>query len=140
MATLKFDGLHEYEEKISQFVRDLDGLLGKATYAGAQIVADEVRRGIEALPEKTGVTKRGLLEGFGISGLQDDNGFRHVKLGFDGYNERGMANQYIARILESGTTRTKKHPFVRPAVNRTRTQCVETMQHTLDDEIETLMR
>lgn len=140
MATIKFDGLKEYEAKLSMLSKNLRPICGRVTYEGAKVVADEVRKEMEKLPEETGVTKRGLQKGFGISNIRDDNGFYNVKLGFDGYNERGVANQLMARILESGTSKTKKHPFVRPAVNRSRQKCLQEMQETLDEEIEKTMK
>lgn len=160
MATLTFKGLQDYELKISRASKDTEKIFGRATYAGAKIVADEMKKSIEGLPivngygtaEKplsggvTAVQKRGLIDGFGISGLQNDNGFHNVKLGWDGYNAtktkdypNGQPNQLVARGVESGTSWKQKHPFIRPAVTRARKKAEEKMAEVLDYEIKKIM-
>ena len=140
MATLTFKGLKEYEMVLSRFGKDIERIAGAAIYQGAGIVADEIKKGIEGLPTKTGVTKRGLIDGFGISGLQNDNGYRNVKLGFGGYNENGVPNVLMARVFESGTSKVQKRPFVRPAVNRSKKQAEQAMSETIDKEIGKIMK
>ena len=55
MAQIKFPGLAEYERKLSRLSRAVkDEIAAKAIYAGADIVADEVRSAIEGLPIVTG--------------------------------------------------------------------------------------
>ena len=50
MAQIKFPGLAEYERKLSRLSRAVkDEIAAKAIYAGADIVADEVRSAIEGL-------------------------------------------------------------------------------------------
>lgn len=161
MATLKFDGLKQYEAKLQRLSADIDGICGRATYRGAKIVADEVKREIEALPIvhgygtsenklPGGVTetqKQGLIEGFGISGLRDDGGYHNVKLGFDGYNTvrtksypNGQPNQLVARGTESGTTWKEKHPFVRTAVNRSQKPATAEMERSIQQDIDEIMK
>ena len=126
--------------ELSRLGKDIERIAGAAIYQGAGIVADEIKKGIEGLPEKTGVTKRGLIDGFGISGLQNDNGYHNVKLGFDGYNENGVPNVLMARVFESGTSKVQKRPFVRPAVNRSKKQVEQAMAKTIDKEIGKIMK
>lgn len=161
MAVVKFRGPEEYELKLSRLAAGTKEAAGKAIYAGARIVADEVKKGIEKLPvirnEKgspehliDGVTmaqKEGLLEGFGITPMQEEDGAYNVKLGFDGYNAtktekypKGQPNQLIARSVESGTSIRKKHPFVRPAVNNSKKKAEEAMANTINREIEKQMK
>ena len=90
--------------------------------------------------------KRGLIDGFGISGLQNDNGFHNVKLGFDGYNAtktedypNGQPNQLVARGVESGTSWKQKKPFIRPAINASRKEAEKKMAEVIDEEIQKLM-
>ena len=160
MATLTFKGLQEYELRLSRIAKDTERICGRSTYAGAKIVADEMKKRIESLPVITGygreekplpggvtaVQKRGLLDGFGISGLQNDNGFHNVKLGFDGYNAmrtakypNGQPNQLVARGVESGTSWKQKKPFVRPAINASRKEAEKKMAEVIDEEIQKLM-
>ncbi len=140
MARITLKGLEEYEKKLSLLAKDTEQICGAAIYEGASIVADEIKAGIRSLPRKTGVTQKGLEEGFGISKLREDNGYYNVKLGFDGYNANGEPNVMMARIMESGTSKVTKHPFVRPAMNRAKPAAQDKMAAVLDEEIEKRMK
>lgn len=139
MARLRFRGLAEYERQLSQLQRGTDEIAGKAIYAGAETVADAIKQNIQGLPSKTGTTRQGLLEGFGIAPLQDDSGYLNVKIGFDGYNAKGVPNALMARVFESGTSKVPKHPFVRPAINSSRKQAEAKMAEVLGAEINKIM-
>ena len=140
MAYIRFKGLEEYERKLSQLERAYrEQIAGKAIYEGAGLVADAIRSGIDGLPSKSGVTKQGLRDGFGITHLKDDKGYLNVKIGFDGYNAKGVPNVLMARLFESGKSHVQKHPFVRPAINRTKKEAEETMAEVIDEEIQKLM-
>ena len=160
MAKITFPGLNDYELMISRLTKDVDSVAGKAIYAGAGIVADEIKSGIQSLPIVRGygtaenplpggVTqpqKQGLLDGLGIAPLQNDGGYLNVKIGFDGYNRtktekypRGQPNQLVARGVESGASWKQKHPFVRPAVNRSRKRAEAAMAEVLDEEIKKIV-
>lgn len=156
MAKITFPGLRDYELMLSKIEAVSDDMIGRAVYAGAGIVADAVKQGIQSLPVVTGygtdtnplpggvtaVQKAGLLDGFGISKLQDDSGYLNVKLGFDGYNRtrtemypQGQPNQLVARGVESGTSWKQKKPFVRTAVNKSRKQAEQRMKDVIDEEL-----
>lgn len=139
MAKITFKGLEEYELLLSRLGKETGRIAGKAIYEGADIVADAVRQNISSLPQRTGVTKRGLEEGFGIAPLQDDNGYINVKLGFDGYNANGVPNVLMARLYESGKSNMPKNAFVRKAVNRSRKQAEAKMAEVIDSEIKKIM-
>ena len=139
MARLRFTGLKEYELQLSRLRRGADEIAGKAIYAGAEIVADAIKQGIQGLPSKTGTTKQGLLDGFGIAPLQKDAGYLNVKIGFDGYNAKGVPNVLMARLFESGKSKVPKRPFVRPAINASRKRAEAKMAEVLDEEINKIM-
>lgn len=139
MAKISFPGLKEYELRLSRLGSKTKEIAGKAVYAGAGIVANEIKKGIAGLPARTGVTKQGLEEGFGISPLQNEDGYLNVKAGFDGYNKNGVPNVLMARVFENGTSRIPKRPFVRPAVNRAKKPAEAKMAEVIDAEIETWM-
>ena len=160
MAKFAFGGLEEYVSKLSALGDAVPEVAGKAIYTAAGIVADQVRREIETLPVRDGyatstkpargVTKKGkagLLSGLGITALREDNGYYHVKIGFDGKNAvktktypSGQPNQLIARAAESGTCWLQPTPFVKPAVRKTKEKAVEAMQSVIDDECARLMK
>ena len=160
MAKITFPGLNDYELMISKLSKGVDDIAGKAIYAGAGIVADAIKENIKDLPivrgygtEKDplpgGVTapqKAGLIDGLGISPMQSDAGYLNVKIGFDGYNRtktekypQGQPNQLVARGVESGASWKQKHPFVRPAINRSRKRAEAAMAEALDEEIKKIV-
>ena len=135
-------GLDNYIAYLQSINAVTDELIGEAVYDMAKVVADKVSANIQALDAapkgettyKVSETtiksrlseeqKKGLLDGFGVSPMQDDNGYFNVKLGFDGYNSiktkkypKGQPNALIARVTESGSSYREKTPFIRPAVN-----------------------
>lgn len=161
MARFEFSGIDNYIKQLNKLQQSTkDGIVGKTVYAGAEVVADSVRRAIQALPVGDGrardgglvdtVTlpqKAGLLDGFGISRLKDDDGFVNVKLGFDGYNStktekypNGQPNVLIARSVNSGTTFRKKTKFVDKAVSSARKSAETAMDAACSREIEKIMK
>ena len=87
-----------------------------------------------------------MLEGFGIARMQDENGYFNVKVGFDGYNANktkkwpnGKPNSMIARSIEGGTSWKPKHPFVAPAVNKTKALAEMAMAAEIDKRIRTIV-
>lgn len=161
MARFEFSGIDNYIKRLNKLQQSTKGgVVGKTVYAGAAVVADSVRRAIQALPVGDGraqggglvdtVTlpqKAGLLDGFGISRMKDDDGFVNVKLGFDGYNStrtekypRGQPNALIARSVNSGTTFRKKTKFVDKAVNSAKKAAEAAMDAACSREIEKIMK
>lgn len=161
MAKITFPGLNDYELMISRLSKGVDDIAGKAIYAGAGIVADAIKENIKDLPivrgygtEKDplpgGVTapqKAGLIDGMGISPMQNDAGYLNVKIGFDGYNAtktekypQGQPNQLVARGVESGTSWKQKKPFIRPAINASKSRAEAEMARILDQEIEKITK
>lgn len=161
MARFEFSGIDNYISQLNKLQQSTkDGVVGRTVYAGAEVVADSVRRAIQALPVGDGrardgglidtVTlpqKAGLLDGFGISRMKDDDGFVNVKLGFAGYNAtrtgrypRGQPNALIARSVNSGTTFRKKTKFVDKAVNSAKKAAEAAMDAACSREIEKIMK
>ena len=161
MAKITFPGLNDYELMISKLSKGVDDIAGKAIYAGAGIVADAIKENIKDLPIVRGygtkenplpggVTapqKAGLINGLGISPMQSDAGYLNVKIGFDGYNAtktekypQGQPNQLVARGVESGTSWKQKKPFIRQAINASKSRAEAEMARILDQEIEKITK
>lgn len=155
MAKLTFPGLDDYIaelERLSDVSRDC---IGQAVHDGAGVVADAVRQAINNLPidERVvkngqmlyGVTQKqkdGLLAGFGIAPLENDNGYQNVKLGFDGYNSQrtakypqGQPNSMIARSVNSGSSFRQRIPFVDDTVRQKKSACEDKMKETFNKEL-----
>lgn len=151
-------GLDSYISYLQKINAVTDEAIGEAVYEMAKVVADNVRASIQALPTvsneaniatyKKGYSrlsdeeKQGLLDGFGVSPMQDDGGYINVKLGFDGYNSvktkkypQGQPNALIARVTESGSSYREKTPFIRPAVNASKKQAEQAGQMKIDEKI-----
>ncbi len=159
MATWHFSGLAKYERMLSNLgsVKTTRKVCGVAIYAGAGVVADEIRRGIDALPVVShnkrgtpadpleGITsaqKTGLQDGFGVSRMTLDNGFYNVKVGFDGYNSVetksypfGQPNAMIARSVNSGASFRRKIPFVDNAVRAAKGKAEKAMKIAFENEM-----
>ena len=138
MATIRFSGIDKYLYQLEQLGQRSRGICKMAVYDGAAIVADQVRENLERVlsPDATGQLEASM----GISKMRDDNGYINVVIGFDGYDDKGVANQLKANVLESGSSKQQKRPFMRPAVNTSRKRAEAAMAETLDREIEKLMK
>ena len=151
-------GLDNYISYLQKIDAVTDEVIGEAVYDMAKVVADKVRANIQALPAVPNAAniatyrqgysrlsepeKQGLLDGFGVSPMQDDNGYFNVKLGFDGYNSiktkkypKGQPNALIARVTESGSSYREKTPFIRPSVNASKKQAEQAGQMKIDEKI-----
>mgnify|MGYP004696593271 CR=1 FL=1 len=160
MAKITFTGLDIYMEALRRLEKHTGDITKKAIFEGANVVADTVKTNLQNLPtdENWGTQKRpamgireeqkdGLVESFGISPLQDDDGFLNVKVGFDGYNSvktkkypNGQPNQMIARIAESGTSFSKKTPFMRKAIQASKKIAEKKMEETFENGIKENMK
>lgn len=152
-------GIDQYLGQLQNLEFKAEETIGHAIYEGADIVADAIKTNLEALPtddgygtasEKLGgiktIQKIGLIKGFGIAKMKNENGYYNVKVGFHGYNglkttkfPSGQPNVMIARTMESGNSFTKKHPFVAPAVRATKGTAEKKMAEVIDTETKKIM-
>ena len=145
---------------VDNFIKDLEGretafktIAGSAVYVGAGIIADELRKNIQGLPERApgiipngqsrrGVTKyqkAALLDGMGISHMRNDNGTYDIKIGFQGYDDevtkqypKGHPISMVARSVESGTSWLQKTPFIFPAYKNAHARAEQAMAEKLE--------
>lgn len=140
--------MDKYLSQLQNLEFQTDEMIGNAIYKGADIVADAIKANIQNLPSSacTETEKAGLVSGFGIAKMQDENGYFNVKAGFDGYNEdvtkrypRGKPNSMIARSIEGGTSWKPKHSFIGPAVRATKDQAEKAMAEEIEKQIKSTM-
>lgn len=159
--TWRMTGMEDYVAYVERLTENGEEILGEAVYEMAKVVADQVRSNIEALPTVTNAAniamykrgcsklsdeeKKGMLDSFGVSAMQNYNGYINVKLGFDGYNSvktqkypNGQPNALIARVTESGSSYREKTPFIRPAVRATKKTAEQAAQAKIDERIAAL--
>lgn len=160
MARFKVSpNLEKYNQKIYALGAEAQAYIEEAVKEGANPVADAVRAGINSIPIDDGYRKRGeirsglrsvqragLSASLGVAPIRNDGGFINVKVGFDGYNNMhtkqypgGQPNAMIARSIESGTSIMQAHPFVGPAVSKTRKQAEKIMEQSIDKSINRIM-
>lgn len=160
MAKMQVTGLEEFSKKLRALGGAGEAVAKAALYDGAALLADQIRRNIEALPEdkdrllKDGEQfdvvsprdKKDLLDHFGVARMREDGGQVSTLIGFNGYGSRrtekypkGLPMPLLARSIESGSSVRRKHPFVRPAVNAARAQVVEKMAETAREQIKKQM-
>lgn len=128
----------EYVIRLSRLAgADQRQVAGKAIYAAADIVTDEVRQRLQSVIK--GPSTGALVASLGIAKMQETPDGYNVKIGFDGYDSAGHPNQLKARVLESGSSKQQKRPFMRPAVAATRKQAIAKMGEVIDEEIARIM-
>jgi hypothetical protein len=155
MAKFTFQAGEEFALRLSKLGAASEEIAKRAIYAGAEIIADEIRRNLDALPTDTprrlrpgekfsGPTERekeDLLSSFGVTPVKlDRDGFWNVKIGFSGYNRnvtrkypKGVPNQLVARAVESGSSVRQKRPFVRRAVTGKKKEALAAMEKAADE-------
>ncbi len=150
-------GLDEYISLLGNLEFKSPAIIGKSTYQGAKIVADQIHANIQGLPtgtkrEKiprnpTEEEKAGMLEGLGIAKHRVDGSFYNVKIGMDGYNNdrtekypNGKPNAMIASSIESGSTVMRRNPFISRAVNTTKAAAEAAMAAEVDKQIKQIMK
>jgi HK97 gp10 family phage protein len=83
---------------------------------------------------------QGTLNSLGITPIRrDSEGDWSAKIGFDGYDKKGVANQLKARVMESGSSKQKKKPFIRPAVNQVKQKATDEMERIIIEETQNIM-
>lgn len=154
------ESIAQMSRKILDFGEKTDAIAAEIVYAGAGVLADEVRRNLQNLPEENfrylqngevfdGVPKtqkQDLLDSLGITPVEQDKQQNYnAKVGFDGYGTistkkypKGLPNNMVARSIESGSSVRKKHPFIRPAIRSSKAKVIAAMQKKLEEKAKAL--
>jgi HK97 gp10 family phage protein len=136
MARMTIKGLDEYAMKLSRLGAAAPEIAKRAVMAGANPVADEIRKELEKNLAGSKYSTGDLLDSFGIAPPDvDSRGNTNTKIGFSGYDRKGVPNALKARAMESGTSTQPKRPFVRPAVNRVKQKAIEEMGKSIDADL-----
>ena len=151
-------GLEEIQKHIEGLAEGTDGLLSKALFEGAKVMADGLKGAIEALPEDPGFKniKRGdnprnvvtaedkadMIAHMGISRFQKKTGQVYARVGFDGYGSiktkafpQGRPVVLIARSINSGSSVRVKHPFTKPTINKYKQAANDAMRKAVEDAL-----
>lgn len=132
MAKISFDGLYQYEKLLAELGQDTEKMAKYAIYPAAGMVLEELKA---ATPRDTGDLRDSEI----LTKFVTDEGQVYTAVVFDGYDRNGVPNSLKARAIESGTSRMKKRPFIRPTVNRIKQRVIETMSAGVDEYISKVM-
>lgn len=132
MPKFEATGLEGYIKQLSDLGANVGGAIRKAVYPAAGMV-------IEAIKANTPVDTGDLKDSLILTKFQDDAGFVYTEVVFEGYDRKGVPNSLKARAIESGTSKMKKKPFVRPAVNRIKGAALIEMERNFDAIIKEMM-
>lgn len=137
MATIEFKGITEYQDMLEDLYLRSDGIIKPAVYDGAAVVIEEVKKQLRKVvsDKATGDLERST----GLSEMENDAGYIHTKLGFEGYDRDHHPNVLKARALEYGTSKQRKKPFIRPAVNACKERAEIVMGETVEKQIKKIM-
>lgn len=159
MAKIDFKGIDDYAKALGTLWKESENIVKKAVYEGADVVANEIKQGLRSIPVDervgaeenpvTGVGRRqkaDLINGFGLSPMENKDGYINTKAGFDGYGSiktkkypKGQPLAMLMRSVESGTSFRKKTPVIRKAVTRARKPAEAKMAETVEAEIKKIM-
>jgi len=130
----------DFQIKLEKVAGKADDIARRAVYVGAGIMADQVRVNLQKNLSGSKLSQGDLLDSLGISKPKvDQDGSINSKVGFDGYDRNGVPNALKARVMESGSSKQKKKPFIRPAISQARNKAKEAMAKVIDTEIEKIM-
>lgn len=138
MAKCKVNMPEDFLLKLSRLGARTDEIAEKVLEAGGEVVLDKVKSNLQGVIGK-GESSRStgeLVSSLGLSKvLQDKNGNSNIKVGFAEPRSDGDSNAKIANILEYGRHGQPARPFLKPAQNASRQDCIDTMVRKLDEEI-----
>lgn len=126
------EGLYQYEKLLAELGQDVDKMAKYAIYPAAGRMLEELKA---ATPRDTGDLRDSEI----LTKFVTEEGQVYTTIVFDGYDRDRVPNSLKARAIESGTSRIRKRPFIRPTVNRMKQQLIETINNGVNEYIENLM-
>lgn len=149
MPKMQVTGLDELIAKVEKMRQRPEGLVKRALYKGAGVMADALKSAVNAIPTdeaygtkrhpKAGLLpeeKASLVSGLGISRMESNGGTVSVVIGFKGMNANGKKNSTVMRRVESGTSIMRKTPTIRPTANRTKAAAFAAMQEQFSRDMD----
>lgn len=160
MPRLKIEGLEDMIEIAEKLTGGFSAVGTAAVYAGAGKAAEVIESAIRSLPEQQGYMKEGqqrnvvtrdekacMINGLGISHIENVGGIVSAAVGFNGYtNHRtkkypnGVPIPLVARSVESGSSVRVKHPFMRNAVKSNEQSIKAAMEKAAQQTLEELTK
>lgn len=150
-------GLDEAVKRLEDLSKGADDIMSKALYEGCKVMADALKAEIQSLPEDSGFKriphdpkrnvvgshdKEDMLSHMGISHFRSETGKVYARISFNGYGQvqtkkfpNGRPVVLIARSINSGSSVRVKHPFIKPAISKSKAAAFEKMRSVVYDEL-----
>ena len=130
-------------KKLSLAGSKTDEIATKALEAGGAVVLKATRNELQSVIGKGTKTESRstgqLVSALGLSRvLVDRKGNYNIKVGFDEYRKDGSSNAGVANIIEYGKHNQPAKPFLKPAKNKSKDECLEVMKRVIEEEINKL--
>ena len=140
MAKVDIKMPDEFLEKISRLGKDFDDVAEKVLEAGGEVVLKKVKSKLSSVVgsgTKYDSRSTGELESaLGLTSVKmDRNGNHNIKIGFAEPRRGGESNAKIANIIEYGKHGQPAKPFLKPAKNASKNDCMEAMQRAFEEEV-----
>ena len=126
--------------KLEKMGSEGDEIGKKMLTSGAKILRDEVDQNLKknlytnrkpSLNYPTGALERSLTTD---KVKKDKNGNQYISLYFKGKDSKDVSNNLKATVMEHGSSKQQKKPFIRPAVDKTEGLVNQEMQNIFDRE------
>ena len=143
MAKVDIKMPDEFLLKVSKLGSDFDPVAEKVLKAGGEVVFKRTKSNLSAVIGKgtkhesrsTGELEKAL----GVTSVRlDRNGNHNIKIGFSEPRPDGESNAKIANILEYGKHGQPAKPFLKPARNASKSECISVMKSTFEEEVKKL--
>lgn len=140
MAKVDIKMPDEFLERISRLGKDFDDVAEKVLEAGGEVVLKKVKSKLSSVVgsgTKYDSRSTGELESaLGLTSVKmDRNGNHNIKIGFAEPRRGGESNAKIANIIEYGKHGQPAKPFLKPAKNASKNDCMEAMQRAFEEEV-----
>lgn len=136
MAKMTIKSSKGLSDMLNKLGNDTERIASKAVREAANPLADGIRKRLEGNLMFSDETTGDLERSFGISPTKvNRDGNVDVRIGFSGYDSKGVANELKARVMESGSSKHKKRPFFRPEVALQRKKVRQIIAQVISDEI-----
>lgn len=127
------DGLEEYMGTLSQLGMRTEGIIKFAVYPAADVV-------IEAVKAATPYDNGDLRDSCFLTEMKNEDGFIYTQIGWAGYDRNNHPNPVKVHVLESGSSKQKKRPFIRKAVKAARMAATNAMSKAFYEKLDEIMK
>lgn len=136
MASVKLRTSDALIRQLSQISGEgADEAAKRAIYVGAGYMAERIKESLRGVVSENATGD--LEDSLGITTIKlNKRGDWSARIGFHGYDRKGVSNILKARVLESGSSKQRKRPFFSPAVKKYRKIAEERMKNEAEMTIE----